>query len=165
MATDNILSDNFKQAMRRLATTIALVTTGRDENWSGMAATAVTSVTSDPPTILVAVNRTASMSPLLHNEQRFCVNLLAERHKDLVGVFSGQKKGMARFESGEWITSSEGLPVLKDAVASLICTTQMTLGVATHTLFIGQVQSIVNHPSIDPLIWVDGSFASATRIE
>lgn len=164
MADEDRLSDNFKQAMRRLATTIALVTTGRDDNWSGMAATAVTSVTSDPPTILVAVNRAASMSPLLFEEQCFCVNLLAERHKDLVSVFSGQKRGAARFETGDWIASPEGLPVLKDAVASLICTTQMTLGVATHTLFIGQVKSIVNHPSIDPLIWVDGSFASAQRI-
>ena len=54
--------------------------------------------------------------------------------------------------------------VLSDAVASMICTTQMTLGVATHTLFIGQVHSIVNHASIDPLIWVDGCFASAQRI-
>lgn len=164
MTGTDILSDDFKNAMRRLATTIALVTTGRGENWSGMAATAVTSVASDPPTILVAVNRTASMSPLLFEERRFCVNLLAERHKDLVGIFSGQKKGMARFETGDWVASPEGLPVLKDAVASLICTTQMTLGVATHTLFIGQVESIVNHPSIDPLIWVDGSFASAARI-
>lgn len=164
MASDTMLSDDFKQAMRRLATTIALVTAGKGESWTGMAATAVTSVMSDPPTVLVAVNRTASISSLLFDEQCFCINLLAERHKDLVGIFSGQKKGMARFETGEWTSSPEGLPVLKDAVASLICTTQMTLGVGTHTLFIGQVQSIVNHPSIDPLIWVDGCFASAARI-
>ena len=129
-----------------------------------MAATAVTSVTSDPPTVLVAVNRSASLSPVLQAEQRFCINLLAERHRDLVGVFSGGKKGIERFSTGGWVASDEGLPVLPDAVASLICTTQMTLGVATHTLFIGQVQRIVNHPSIDPLIWVDGGFASATRI-
>lgn len=164
MATNDTLPDDFKQAMRRLATTIAIVTTGTGENWSGMAATAVTSVTSDPPTILVAVNRSASLSPILQAEQRFCVNLLAERHCDLVGVFSGAKKGLDRFETGGWIASEEGLPILPDAVASLVCTTQMTLGVATHTLFIGQVQRIVNHPSIDPLIWVDGGFASAARI-
>jgi flavin reductase (DIM6/NTAB) family NADH-FMN oxidoreductase RutF len=164
MATDLTLSEDFKQAMRRLATTIAIVTTGTGENWSGMAATAVTSVTSDPPTVLVAVNRSASLSPVLQAEQRFCINLLAERHRDLVGIFSGGKSGIDRFSTGGWVASNEGLPVLPDAVASLICTTQMTLGVATHTLFIGQVQRIVNHPSIDPLIWVDGCFASAVRI-
>ncbi|MCF8708842.1 flavin reductase family protein [Rhizorhapis sp. SPR117] len=164
MTSSNTLPEDFKQAMRRLATTIAIVTTGTGEHWSGMAATAVTSVTSDPPTLLVAVNRTASMSPVLQAEQRFCVNLLAERHCDLVKIFSGGKKGFERFETGGWVASEDGLPVLSDAVASLICTTQMTLGVATHTLFIGQVQSIVNHPDIDPLIWVDGTFASASRL-
>lgn len=164
MTDKNTLSNDFRQAMRRLATTIAIVTTGTGKNWAGMAATAVTSVASDPPTILVAVNRSASMSPVLEAEQRFCVNLLAERHRELVGVFSGQKKGFARFETGGWTASEEGLPVLPDAVASLICTTQMTLSVATHTLYIGEVQRILNHPSIDPLIWVDGGFASARRL-
>ncbi|HKR16606.1 flavin reductase family protein [Rhizorhapis sp.] len=164
MAADLTLADDFKLAMRRLATTIAIITTGKQENWSGMAATAVMSVTSEPPTILVAVNRNASLSPVLQTEQRFCVNLLAERHQELVGIFSGGKKGFARFETGGWVASEEGLPVLPDAVASLICTTQLTLGVATHTLFVGQVQRIVNHPTIDPLIWVDGTFASAQRI-
>lgn len=164
MTVDPTLSEDFKQAMRRLATTIAIITAGTGEHWSGMAATAVMSVTSNPPTILVAVNRSASLSPVLETEQCFCVNLLAERHRDLVGVFSGAKKGAARFEDGGWVTSDEGLPVLPDAVASLFCTTQMTVGVATHTLFIGQVHRIVNHPNIDPLIWVDGSFGSAQRI-
>ncbi|HKX22556.1 MAG TPA: flavin reductase family protein [Rhizorhapis sp.] len=164
MTADLALADEFKLAMRRLATTIAIITTGKQENWSGMAATAVMSVTSEPPTILVAVNRNASLSPVLQTEQRFCVNLLAERHQELVSIFSGGKKGSARFETGGWVASEEGLPVLPDAVASLICTTQLTLGVATHTLFVGQVQRIVNHPTIDPLIWVDGTFASAQRI-
>lgn len=164
MTVNSMLSDDFKQAMRRLATTIAIITAGTGEKWTGMAATAVMSITADPPTLLVAVNRTASLSPVLQAEHCFCVNLLAERHRDLVGVFSGAKKGAARFEDGGWIASEEGLPVLPDAVASLFCTTQMTVGVATHTLFIGQVHRIVNHPSIDPLIWVDGSFGSVQRI-
>ena len=163
MASDTI-QDDFKQAMRRLASTIALVTSGRGDGWTGMAATAVTSVTADPPTILVAVNRNASLSPVLAEHRQFCVNLLAERHRDLVSLFSGPTKGLARFETGGWETSEEGLPVLSDAVASLMCTTSMTLEVATHTLFIGEVTRIVNHPTIDPLIWVDGKFASAGQM-
>lgn len=164
MATETI-QDDFKQAMRRLASTIAIITSGKGDSWTGMAATAVTSVTADPPTILVAVNRNASLSPILAEHRQFCVNLLAERHRDLVGIFSGATKGLARFETGGWEASEEeGLPVLGDAVASLICTTSMTLEVATHTLFIGEVTRIVNHPSIDPLVWVDGKFASASQL-
>ncbi|WP_156679113.1 flavin reductase family protein [Sphingomonas profundi] len=161
--TDTVDTD-FKLAMRRLATTIAIITGGTGDDWTGMAATAVTSVTADPPTILVAVNRNASISPVLSADRRFCVNLLAERHADLVGVFSGKKKGLARFEDGGWVASANGLPVLPDAVASLECQTTLTLEVATHTLFIGEVLSVCNHPTIDPLIWVDGGFASARAL-
>ena len=158
-----MVNDGFRQAMRRLATTVALVTTGQDDSWAGIAATAVVSVCADPPTLLVAVNRTASIHPTLHAEKRFCVNLLSERHRDLVGIFSGKKKGRKRFEGGNWVAGAGGLPVLADALASLNCAIETTLDVGTHTLFIGRVESVINHDDIDPLVWVDGGFASAAR--
>jgi flavin reductase (DIM6/NTAB) family NADH-FMN oxidoreductase RutF len=163
--TSETIQDDFKQAMRRLAATIALVTGGTGDSWTGMAATAVTSVTADPPTILVAVNQSASLFPIVSENRQFCVNLLGPRHRELVGLFSSAIKGKARFESGPWLPSEEGLPVLSDAVASLICTVTNTLEVGTHTLFIGEVDRIINHPTIDPLIWVDGKFASAGALE
>ncbi|KEQ53792.1 flavin reductase family protein [Sphingobium chlorophenolicum] len=159
------IEEDFKQAMRRLATTIALITSGRGDSWAGMAATAVTSIAGSPPTILISVNRNASLHPVVMESRRFCVNLLSERHRDLVGIFSGAKKGAERFESGLWTASDEGLPVLGDAVASLICSVVSTVDVATHSLFIGEVDRIANHPEIDPLIWVDGRFGSASLLE
>ena len=161
--TDEEMRDGFRHAMRRLATTIALVTAGRGEGWTGMAATAVMSVTADPPTLLVAVNRTASIHPILSGSERFCVNLLADRHRDLVGIFSGKKKGYERFETGGWVEGTDGIPVLGDALASLVCRITQTLDVTTHTLFIGEVETVVNHDEISPLVWVDGTFANATR--
>jgi flavin reductase len=150
---------DFKQAMRRLATTIAIVTSGTDDDWTGMAATAVTSVTSDPPTLLVAVNRNASVSPVMKREGRFCINLLAERHAEIVGIFSGQKKGRERFEVGDWIAAGNGMPILNDAVASLVCLISTTVEVATHTIFVGEVTEVYCHSTIDPLLWVDGRLA------
>ncbi|MFD2497914.1 flavin reductase [Rhizorhabdus histidinilytica] len=64
MSEDEI-KEGFRHAMRRLATTIALITSGKGENWTGMAATAVMSVCAEPPTLLTAVNRTASIHPVL----------------------------------------------------------------------------------------------------
>ncbi len=157
------LRDDFRQAMRRLATTVAVVTTGRGDTYAGMAATAVMSVTADPPTLVVAVNRTASMSPILGEDGWFCVNLLAERHEALVAVFGGAKSGKTRFEDGDWVLSDDAPPVLADAAASLICQTSGRFDVGSHTLFVGEVRAIANHPRIDPLIWVDGRVASAQR--
>ena len=159
--TEPTLRDDFKQAMRRLATTVAIVTTGRGDDYAGMAATAVMSVTADPPTLVVAVNRSASMSPILGEHGWFCVNLLAERHETLVGVFGGGKTGKARFDDGEWTMSDTMPPVLADAAASLVCQTSGHFDVGTHTLFVGEVRAIANHARIDPLIWVDGSVARA----
>jgi len=161
--TEEEIKDGFRQAMRRLATTIALVTSGSGDDRTGMAATAVMSVTAEPPTLVVAVNRTASIHPILSNAERFCVNLLADRHKDLVGIFSGKKKGLERFESGAWATGADGIPILTDALASLVCRTTQMVDVTTHTLFIGEVEEVVNHDQISPLVWVDGTFAAAAR--
>jgi len=161
--TEDEIKDGFRHAMRRLATTIALITSGEGENWTGMAATAVMSVCAEPPTLLTAVNRTASIHPVMTASSHFCVNLLAERHKDLVGIFSGQKKGLARFETGGWVAGDHGIPILPDALASLMCRTTARIDVATHTLFVGEVESVVNHDEINPLVWVDGAFAAAAR--
>lgn len=159
---DDALKDDYRQAMRRLATTVAIVTSGSGDRYAGMAATAVMSVTADPPTLVVAVNRSASMSPVIGEHGWFCVNLLAERHRDLVGIFSGGKAGMARFDHGSWTIDADRPPILTDAAASLVCQTTGSFQVGTHTLFVGEVRVIANHEAIDPLIWVDGRMASAT---
>lgn len=156
------LRDDFRHAMRRLGATVALITAGRPGDCAGMAATAVMSVTADPPTLAVAVNRSASLTELLSREPLFCVNLLAERHGGLVGVFSGQKQGMDRFDHGEWRFGEDGPPVLADAGSSLICRIRSTLDVTTHTLYVGTVEAIGNHPDIAPLLWVDGRMATVS---
>jgi flavin reductase (DIM6/NTAB) family NADH-FMN oxidoreductase RutF len=160
-----LVTDDFKQAMRRLASSIAIVTGGTGDGWTGIAATAVMSIAAEPPTLAVAVNRSTSLSPVLLNQDRFCVNLLARRHIDMVAVFGGKGRGMARFAVGDWRPSEHGLPVLSDAAASLECKILSRTHVATHTLFIGEVENIVNYPSIDPLLWADGRCASPSFID
>ena len=158
------MSDQFKQAMRRFASSIAIVTSAVEEEWSGIAATAVMSVAADPPTIAVAINRSSSLIPVLDQARCFNVNLLAPRHAELVAVFGGQVKGRERFEAGDWQASTRGLPVLADAVALLECRVASQIEVATHMLFIGAVETIVNHPEIDPLLWIDGGCSSARAL-
>lgn len=161
--SNNEVSKGFRHAMRRLATTVAIISTGRDDGWAGMAATAVMSVCTSPPTLLIAVNRSASIHPVLCTEHAFCVNLLTEEHHELVGIFSGQKKGRERFEHGDWINHRSGLPLLRGALSSLVCRVTQRLDAGTHTLFLGEVDEVLNHEEILPLIWVDGHFASVAR--
>lgn len=159
------LSDDFRIAMRRLATTVSLITAGEAENWTGMAATAVMSVCADPPTLLIAVNRSASIHSILRVGGNFCVNLLSERHQDLIAIFSGGRKGADRFKDGAWTTGARGLPLLSDALASFQCRVETIVEAGTHTLFLGIVEQVNQHSVFDPLLWADGAPAALRPLQ
>lgn len=155
---------DYLQAMRRLAATVTLVTGGTGDQPVGMAATAVTSITADPPTLLVAINRQTALFHVIAGGGRFCVNLLAARHSALVPVFGGQAKGLERFDHGDWILQRDTPPVLADAAASLVCTPVDEIDVGTHRLFIGTVQAMRLADDVDPLVWMDAGLAQAIRL-
>ena len=150
-----LLSD-FKQAMRRLASTVTIISTREGEHRHGMAATAVNSVTTTPPTLLICVNRTASIHDPLLAAGLFCVNLLGVEHEALVPLFSGQVAGEQRFDHGSWTAGFAGLPCLTDAQASLCCATLSTTACGSHTIFIGEVQAVTLSGETRPLIYQDG---------
>jgi flavin reductase len=151
----------FRNAMRRLAATVTIITTAEGENRHGMTATAVTSVSADPPALLVCVNQTASLHDPLLASGRFCVNLLRTCHSDLCGIFSGQKDGAERFLTGNWMSDASGVPYLGDAQASLICAVEVKIPYATHTVFIGRVEVVRIFDEVKPLIYQDGHFVNS----
>ncbi|PMV22704.1 MULTISPECIES: flavin reductase family protein [unclassified Pseudomonas] len=158
------LVNDFKQAMRRLTSTISLITTRHLGQPFGMAATAVQSVTADPATILVCVNRSASISTALEVSGRFAVNMLHLSHVDLVPIFSGQLKGHERFEHGQWV-EQHGVPVLADAQAALVCEVCEVATIGSHDVIFGRVLWVDTRPDISPLLYEDGRFARSAAIK
>lgn len=158
------LVNDFKQAMRRLTSTISLITTRHLGQPFGMAATAVQSVTADPATILVCVNRSASISTALEVSGRFAVNMLHLSHVDLVPIFSGQLKGQERFEHGQWI-EEHGVPVLADAQAALVCEVCEVATIGSHDVIFGRVLWVDTRSDISPLLYEDGRFARSAAIK
>jgi flavin reductase (DIM6/NTAB) family NADH-FMN oxidoreductase RutF len=149
----------FRDAMRRVASSVTLITT-RDANGEphGMAASAVIPVSMDPPAILVAVNRTSGLHPALSAQGRFCVNLLAGAHHPLLGAFSQSSRRGERFVTGDWQDSSDSLPCLTSALAAVSCEVDQRVEYATHTLFIGRVTAVqLAEGQSDPLVWFDGA--------
>lgn len=158
------LVNDFKLAMRRLTSTISLITTRHLGQPFGMAATAVQSVTADPATILVCVNRSASISTALEVSGRFAVNMLHLSHVDLVPIFSGQLKGQERFEHGQWV-EEHGVPVLADAQAALVCEVCEVATIGSHDVIFGRVLWVDTRPDISPLLYEDGRFARSAAIK
>ena len=151
--------------MRRLAATVTIVTAGR-EGWRfGMTATAVTSVTAAPPTLLICVNRAASIHGIVAETGHFCINILGTHHAPLVGPFGGGSEGEARFGHGAWSHQDGGMPFLDDAQASLFCAVRQTVVYGSHSIFIGEVQSLRLSDAVAPLLYQDGGLAASRALD
>ena len=156
-----MLRDDFIASMRRLASGVSIVATGEGEKRRGATATAVCSVSADPPHILTCINHSSSLNSTLKTFGRFSINILAERHELLARVFSGEfgHKDQKRFEEGHWSDKSVTPPVLLDAYASLACEIVSITEVCTHSVVIGRVNEIIldQNKSLS-LCYLDGRF-------
>jgi flavin reductase len=154
---DSTLEAGFRTAMRRLTSTVAIVSARGAED-TGVVMTSATSLCMDPPSVMVAVNRTASAHGAIAASGRFRVNLLHADHRALIEPFSGKLKGADRFRVGKWAFASDGARLV-DAVASLGCTVEASLDYGTHTIFVGRVDDVVLGDLEHALLWRDGQVA------
>lgn len=152
----------FRFAMRHAASSVAIVTACSAGKVYGMTATAMTSVSMDPPSLLIAVNREASVHNPIHSTRRFCVNLLGARHESCCKIFSNRAEREKRFEVGDWGHDEHGIPYLRDAQAALFCELDKMVDYGTHTIFIGRVVNPIVAPTIDPLVYLDGSLLNVS---
>lgn len=157
-------ADAFRAAMRRFATTVSIISCNCDGSRYGMAATAVTSLSTTPPALLVCVNKSAATHRALCRGGHFCVNVLRSQQIGISRAFSGHLRGEDRFDIGKWQLNKEGLPFIEDAQANLFCEIVRTMEYATHTIFIARVYSAKVRELVDPLIYQDGAYAIATPI-
>jgi flavin reductase (DIM6/NTAB) family NADH-FMN oxidoreductase RutF len=157
----SVSAQAFKEGMRCLAAGVTIVTTIHDGVRSGLTATAVTSLSADPPQVLVCVNRSAGAHDLIHRGSRMCVNVLSRAHQHLAARFAGQDGvfGPERFDMGRWETLKTGAPVLADALASFDCIVTERIQASTHTIFIGRVVDVRARPKAKPLVYASGTYA------
>jgi flavin reductase (DIM6/NTAB) family NADH-FMN oxidoreductase RutF len=155
------LSAQMKWALRRLAKAVVVITCKFEGGRFAMAATAVSELSMDPPSLLICVNRSASLFAPLTAGADFCVNILHSSHEAVSVACSGKLQGEARFGEGQW-AESEGLdlPYLVDSQASFACRNTQRVEYGTHGIFIGEVVRVMSHGPVDPLIYVDGRYAS-----
>jgi flavin reductase (DIM6/NTAB) family NADH-FMN oxidoreductase RutF len=152
------LPDTFKAAMRRLAASVSIVVAKGDEGPVGMAATSITSLTADPPAVLVCVNRMTSLHALLVPTAPLSVNLLARHHRDVSMAFGGGTPREERFKVGDWQEGANGLPALADAQANLECVIDAMLAYGTHSIVIARVIRAQVSDAVAPLVYQDGGY-------
>jgi flavin reductase (DIM6/NTAB) family NADH-FMN oxidoreductase RutF len=124
--------------MRRFATGVTIVTTALDERIHGFTVNAFASVTAEPPTVLICVNRSATAHPLISASQRFCANILAVEQRDVAERFSGGEP-RERFAGVDYRIGTSGSPILAGVLAYFDCVVEEELTSGTHTIFLGHV--------------------------
>lgn len=155
------LPASFKQAMRHLAGGVALVSTIYEGERHGLTVTAVSSLTMEPPALLVSVNRHASAFDALIKSGRFSVNLLTHAQVDLAAAFARKPDGDARFANGTWRIGASGLPILEECVVSIACRMHDVVEYGTHAVLIGAVEHLeLASDPVPPLLYLNGQFGS-----
>ena len=135
----------FRDAMARLGAAVNIVTTDGAAGQGGITATAVCSVTDDPPTLLVCLNRTSPRSAIFLKNGVLCVNTLSARQSAVSNAFSApsDKADMAsRFAAGSWGRLATGAPVLEGAAASFDCRISEVMEQGTHSVVFAQVEAV-----------------------
>lgn len=157
----------LKDAMRRFTGAVCVVTSGRGDERTGATVTTAHSVSMDPPTMLVSVNRTSSTYLAIEATGAFCVNLLPGDRQDVAERFSGFRghQGAARYEGADWLDLSTGSPALADALAAIDCRVEQVVHHGSHALFLGTVETVLLGAERAGLLYGQGTYASTARLQ
>src|SRR5271169_5277408 len=156
-----ISGEDFRLAMRRLAGGVSIITGAGPDGPLGVTATAVTSLTAEPPSVLCCLNRSLQLETAVKETGRFGVNMLRTDHHDLAKRFAGMHgvRGSAKFEQGDWTILPSDVPTLSDSLVSFDCRVDDILEVGTHSIFVGLIADVHFGDSGDPLVYCNGTFA------
>lgn len=156
-------ADLFRRLWRGLGSTVTLIATEHAGERHAMLATAVTSVSMDPPSLLVCINRSASAHGALMARGAFSLGILGAEAQSL-GAAIGSAAAAGRFAVGTWAAheatgqSVDRLPWLVEAQASLFCLSDTCVEYGSHTVLIARVIAGVCAGGIDPLLYCDGRY-------
>jgi flavin reductase (DIM6/NTAB) family NADH-FMN oxidoreductase RutF len=157
---------DFRLGMRQLAAAVNVITCGAAPHRHGLTATAVMSLTAEPPQLAVAVNKTASAFEHIRSNGRFGVNALSRHQMDVAAAFSNSTgpKGDARFATGIWDTMATGAPTLEGATVVFDCALAREIDLGTHVLLIGSIEGVRVNAN-EPLLYMDGCWGSLVKHE
>ncbi|HXF69321.1 MAG TPA: flavin reductase family protein [Thermoflexus sp.] len=153
-----VLPEQLRQVMRRWASTVTVVTMRADDQIHGLTVTAFTSVSMNPPLVLVCIQNDSRSENILREGRCFAVNFLAEDQAELSERFAGRIPAIDRFEGLPYQTAVTGAPILKNALAYLDCTVASAYWGGDHTIYLGLVEDAGVLREGSPLLYFQGAY-------
>ncbi|PPQ19033.1 NADH-FMN oxidoreductase RutF, flavin reductase (DIM6/NTAB) family [Bradyrhizobium shewense] len=162
-----VSSADFRGAMRHLTGGVSVITAGRGKDVTGMTVTSVTSLSVEPPTLLVSINRDASSFPLIRRHSAFGVNILNADQLDVAERFAGKGglKGADRFKGAKWVTAVSGVPLLVGALSAFDCEVEEIVERHSHGIVIGRVRGIRSSTRTAALAYWHGQYVAVDQDE
>ncbi|WP_298818565.1 flavin reductase [uncultured Roseibium sp.] len=135
---------SFREAMSRIAAAVHVVTTDGAGGRMGATVSAACSVSDEPPSILICLNRQTRIHGALLKNRCFCLNTLSDDHEHISDVFAGRDKLEMpdRFARGDWTNLATGCPALDSARLSVDCEVFSVTEMGTHSIIVGTVADL-----------------------
>lgn len=147
------LIKNFKDAMASFPTGVTIVTTRNGRKPVGITVSSFTSLSMDPPLVLICLNNKREILKDIKDFGAFAVNILPGRLEHPARVFAGLTQTFERFNSVDWDVATTGCPVLLEECSWLDCQLTSILPGGDHRIVIGQVLEVFVGPGTGPLLY------------
>jgi flavin reductase len=151
-----LAATDFRKAMGCFATGVTIITVDEDGEIHGMTANAFSSVSLDPPLVLVCVDHRAKTHAHLHARKRFGVNVLSSTQQAISEYYAQssefEKHQHAEGAGARFTRTAHGTPVLEGALAYLECRLHSAQPAGDHTIFIAEVEHVELHEG-EPLLY------------
>ena len=158
MSEQSIDNDAFKRALRHWASGVTVVTAAAAGEVHGMTVSAFSSVSADPPLVLVCANRSSKTNDFIRAGRAFAVNILEASQANVSTRFA-MAEAETRFQETDWSPGVSGLPLIQGALAHMECEVQSSHEAGSHTVFIGLVKRCTVF-SGEPLCYYNGGYAT-----
>ena len=151
------IQDNFRLAMRRYIYSVSIMSNKDNADIpNAITVSSVTSISMDPPSLLICINKSSRIHNSIGLESKFCINLLNNKQEDLSNICSDEDMYDQRFKDKNW--NLDGIPFLKNAQANIFCKVDKLTSYHTHTIVIGLVEDAKYADEISTLTYVDGVY-------
>lgn len=148
------LTDDFKGALSRWASGVSVVTVNDGGLLYGLTVSSFSSVSLDPPLVLVCVNNSNRASTMIERSGRFAISVLAADQRDASNYFASPKREPTTAFTeipGEWTVLRQ--PIIEGALAHLVCELHQLVPAGTHTIVLGQVVHAHHDETKQPLLY------------
>ena len=164
VATQEFSGADFRQALGGFATGVTVITTRGEDHLFGMTANAFSSVSLDPPLVLVCVIKGTTGAQVIEQNGMFAVNILGSHQEPISRYFASKDRprGLEAFKEIPHATAATGCPIIEGAAGFLDCRLHAAHDAGDHVIFIGEVVALAHEPDVEPLVFHGGRYRVVT---